>query len=301
MELQQLACVAAIADERNFTRAAARLGVAQPGVSAQIRRLEEELGEQLFDRSGRAVALTAAGEALLPHAWAALAAVERAKQSVEQLRGLVYGHVNVGMLPSSSFHDVDLPSLLARFRDRYPGVSISLSESRADRLIDEVARGGIDFAFAAIAGTMPEGIDGIVLRDESLCAGVARTGPWAGASEIAIGELRGETLICLPKGSGMRALLDRACEKGGFVAPVSLEASDPSVVAQLASRGLGIAILPVSIVEAFPRALCPVPITGAELRGQMVLAWRAEGPKSPAARTLIAMAKEMFAGAESPP
>src|SRR6185503_5280934 len=93
MELRQLEYFVAVAEEASFTRGAARVHVAQPGVSAQIRRLEQELGEMLLDRSGRTVTLTEVGEALLPHARAALSSVDGARLAVDELAGLTRGRV----------------------------------------------------------------------------------------------------------------------------------------------------------------------------------------------------------------
>jgi len=304
MDIQQLAYVVAIAEERSFTRAAARLEVAQPGVSAQIRRLEQELGEALFDRSDRHIRLTAAGDALLPFARAALEAVEMGRQAVASLHGLESGQVTVGMVPSASFHDVDLPRLLSEFRTAHSGVSISLIEARADQLLELLNAGRIDLAFTAIAGTLPEVFDGIVVNDDRLGAAVGQRHPWAQKRAIAMHELCDATLVCLPRGAGIRKLLDDACSAAGFTAQVALEASDPSVVAQLAAAGLGVAVLPESIIRAFPRALHGLALTDIELRGQVVLAWRANGSQSPAARALIALARSRFendAPSETPP
>src|SRR5437016_2911419 len=114
MELRQLEYFVAVAEEANFTRAAGRLHVAQPGVSAQIRRLERELGEELLDRSERAVRVTDVGAAVLGYARAALAAVDGARRAVDELTGLVRGHVAVGTVTS---HNAGLPSLLASFHE----------------------------------------------------------------------------------------------------------------------------------------------------------------------------------------
>ena len=113
MELRQLEYFVAVTEEAGFTRAAARLHVAQPGVSAQIRQLERELGQPLFDRSGRTVRLTEAGEAVLPYARAALAAVDGARRAVDELTGLLRGHVTIGTI--DWIQSLDLPGLLAGF------------------------------------------------------------------------------------------------------------------------------------------------------------------------------------------
>jgi DNA-binding transcriptional LysR family regulator len=97
MELRQLEYFAAVAEEANFTRAAARVHISQSGVSAQVRTLEKELGAELFDRSGRTARLTEAGREALPYAKAALDAVANLRQTVDQVQGLVRGHLTIGM------------------------------------------------------------------------------------------------------------------------------------------------------------------------------------------------------------
>src|SRR5215469_7278800 len=130
MELRQLEYFVAVADERNFTRAAAKLHVTQPGVSAQIRQLERELGHPLLDRSGRATALTEAGQAVLPFARAALGAVAGARLAADELSGLLRGHVAVGMV--SQCASLDIPDLLAGYHHRHPAIEITLAESSSD-------------------------------------------------------------------------------------------------------------------------------------------------------------------------
>jgi DNA-binding transcriptional LysR family regulator len=98
MELRQLAYFVAVAEERNFTRAAQRIPIAQPAISQQIRRLEAELGERLFLRDRRGTRLTPAGQALLPHARTALQAAQGGRQAVAALGGLLTGHLAVGLV-----------------------------------------------------------------------------------------------------------------------------------------------------------------------------------------------------------
>ena len=122
-----------MAEEASFTQAAARVHVAQPGVSAQVRRLESELGQRLLDRSGRSVRLTEVGSAVLPFARAALDAVANARLAVDELAGLVRGQVAVGMVSGCALPV--LAELLAGFHDLYPGVGITLTEGNSDRLV----------------------------------------------------------------------------------------------------------------------------------------------------------------------
>ena len=128
-----------------FTRAAAREHVAQPGISAQIARLERELGHVLFDRSARGVRPTPAGEAVLPHARAALAAVAAVRDTADELAGLVRGRVSVGMVRGGGV--VDLPGLLGDFHRTHPGVEIRLVEAATDALLDGLRRHDLDLAW----------------------------------------------------------------------------------------------------------------------------------------------------------
>src|ERR1700716_1395811 len=139
MELRQLEYFVAVVEEANFTRAAAKVHVAQPGVSAQIRRLERELGQTLLDRSGRTVRLTDVGAAVLPYARAALAAVAGARLAVDELAGLMRGRVAVGMVTSG--FAVVLSDLLADFHQEHPAVEITLSEANSDSLLDALRKG----------------------------------------------------------------------------------------------------------------------------------------------------------------
>jgi DNA-binding transcriptional LysR family regulator len=286
MELRQLEYFVAVAEEASFTRAAARVRVAQPGVSAQIRRLEREFGQPLLDRSGRTVRLTEAGAAVLPYARAALGAVAGAKLAVDELAGLMRGRVAVGAVNSCSA--IGLPDVLAGFHTAYPGVEIALCEANTDELLAGLRDGALDLAVVGIAGAAPEGVSTTVVVDEELCAAVRPDHPLAARDTVSLADLNEHALISLPRGTGLRACLDDACGTAGLRPHIAFEASDPTVLADLALRGLGVAILPVSSV---PDALRGIEIVQPRLHSRLELAWRADGPISPAARALIDRAR----------
>ncbi|WP_370948558.1 LysR family transcriptional regulator [Amycolatopsis sp. cg5] len=293
MELRQLEYFVAVAEEANFTRAAEKVHVAQPGVSAQIRRLERELGETLFDRSGRSVTLTEAGAAVLPYARAALEAVAGAKQAVDELTGLLRGRVAVGMV--TSCRAGDLPDLLADFHKNHPAVEITLSEANSDVLVASLLAGELDLALiGSVTGSVP-GLETSIVTDEPIVAAVSRADSFSDRATVPLAGLKDRSLICLPKGTGMRAALDEAAAVAGFEPRIAFEASDPGVLADLAGRGLGVAILPSSLAET-RRDLHSMSITEPGLRGTLALAWRAEGPRGPAARALISHARSPHAG-----
>ncbi|MER7280890.1 LysR substrate-binding domain-containing protein [Dactylosporangium sp. NPDC000244] len=286
MELHQLEYFLAVVDEGGFTRAAARLRVAQPGVSAQVRKLERELGLPLFERTTRSVRVTAAGEAVLPYARAALAAVDGARQAVDELAGLTRGRVAVGTVTS---HTVDLATILADFHTRWPDVEITLVEDLNERLIDAVREARLDAAIVAYS-RMPEGLDVHPVTDEAINAAVWDGHELAGRETIPLADLRDRPLVCLPRGGGIRAILDAACAEAGFAPRVAFEAGSPQVVEQLAARRLGIAILPESIAR-HREHLHPLRIVDPELRGRLGLAWRRSGPTSPAAAAWLRHAR----------
>lgn len=287
MELRQLEYFVTVAAERSFTRAAELVHVAQPGVSAQIRRLERELGHPLLDRSGRTVRLTEVGAAVLPYARAALAAVDGARLAVDELTGLVSGHVAVGTVTS---HNIDLPSLLADFHDDHPAVEITLGEANTDQLIAALRDGRLDVAIIARSPSAPPGLQLLTLVDDAITAAVGHGHPLAARSTVTVAGLRDHPLISLPHGSGIRSHLDAACTAAGFTPHIAYEAGSPPMLARLAARGLGVAILPDSLARSYDD-LHPLTITRPALRGGLSLAWRSEGPISPAARALVDRAR----------
>jgi DNA-binding transcriptional LysR family regulator len=295
MELRQLEYLVAVVDEANFTRAAARLHVAQPGVSAQIRQLERELGEPLLDRSARTVRPTAVGEAVLPYARAALAAVAGVRHAVGELTGLVRGRVTVGAVSPFVAPVLDLPGLLAGFYREHPQVEISLSEATAAHLLENLRVGEVDLAFIALGDADPPGLETHTVVDEEIVAAVPHDDPLASRKSIQLAQLRDRALICLPRGTGVRTIIEESCAAAGFQPHVAFEASIPPVVAQLAARGLGVGLMPASAAVSRPDELHSLAVTRPSMRGRIVLAWPADGPTSPAARALVAYARRYLA------
>ena len=286
MELRQLRYFLAVAEEGSFTVAARRLHVAQPGVSAQVRKLERELGAPLFDRSDRTVRLTAAGTAILDDARAALAAAEATQHAVDQLVGLTRGRVTVGSVPSCPV--ADLPELLAEFHRRFPEVELSLAEGNGEDLMREVDAGGLDLAVVGTAGAPSGRLDRLELTDEPLVAAVAPGHQLYAAETTTLSRLSGERLVSLPRGTGVRRGLELGFAEAGLAVPrVALEAGSPAIVARLGILGLGVAILPESVAGAHGTDLHTVRFRGRAPRARLELVWRAD-TLSPAATALVA-------------
>jgi DNA-binding transcriptional LysR family regulator len=293
MELRQLEYFVAVAEQASFTRAATQLHVAQPGVSAQLRQLERELGHELLDRSGRQVRLTAAGAAVLPYARAALDAAGGVREVADELAELRRGEAALGMVTGCG--GIGVPDLLAEFHVEHPAIEISLVEDASDRLAAAVTGGSLDVALIGRSGPPLERLDRQIVIDDTLVAAVEPAHRLARRSAIALADLAELPLISLPRGTGLRTALDAACATAGLQPTIAFEAADPKILAELARRGLGVAILAASMVSNDPAGLHGLDIVQPRLRGRIELVWRATGPISPAARALIDAARRFFA------
>ncbi|MFI5804730.1 LysR family transcriptional regulator [Streptomyces sp. NPDC051561] len=296
MELRQLQYFVTVVEEANFTRAAARLHLAQPGVSAQIRQLERELGQRLLDRTGRTVTTTEAGEAVLPYARAALAAAEAVRHTADEFTGLLRGRVRFGLVSGAPQDEFDVVSVLADFHRDHPDVEISLTEDASDRMLDALRGGELDVALIGLAQDEPPGVRVQVVVDEPLVAVVpaghplAVGGPEPGPPTVPLAGLGAYPLISLPRGTGVRGVLERVCAEAGFRPRVAFEAAPPPVLVQLAARGLGVAVLPGfpdSVLHRY--GLRAVRITEPAVRARIGLVWPAAGPAGPAAEAFLTL------------
>ncbi|MEU7692383.1 LysR family transcriptional regulator [Microbispora hainanensis] len=290
MELRQLEYFVAVAEERNFTRAAERVHISQPGVSAQIRQLERELGAELFDRSARTVTLTVAGKAALDHARAALAAAGALGQAVGEVTGLIRGRLTVGMVVGCTV--TSLFDALAAFHRARPGVEIALLEDNSDRLVEGVRSGALDLALAGLAAA-PDGLETLTIVSERLVAAVPPDHPLAGRGGVTLSDLAAHPIVCMPYGTGLRTVFDRACAARGLQPVIALQAGAADAIAGLAARGLGVAVLSESMAAAYRDRLTALTIEDVETPALLALLWR--GGQSPAVREFVRHARRSFA------
>src|SRR5215218_8460090 len=267
MDLRQMSYFVAVAEEGQFTRAAARESVAQPAISAQIRRLEHELGEPLFHRDQRAVRLTAAGEALLPHARAALAAAERGRHTIASLRGVLHGRLEVGVAGPV---DRRFAQALGDFHRAHPAVEIAFTQQLREPLLEAVARGDVDVAIVGV-GVQPPVVRARVVATEPLVLAVRTGVPLSRRGTITLAQLRDEPMITLVRGSGLRTVLESACREAGFVPRIIAETGELASLVELAAEGLGVAVLPRSAAEVADVAV--VKISRPRLQRRTALAW----------------------------
>ncbi|GAA0477431.1 LysR family transcriptional regulator [Paractinoplanes deccanensis] len=244
MELRHFEYFVAVAEERNFTRAAARLHVVQSGVSAVIKALEHELGAKLLERTSKRVELTDAGQALLPRARAALEAAQAARDAVDEVRGGLRGTIRVGTLTSIPL--IDMAGLLGEFHRRHPGVTLRLSVSPRGSvgLVEQLADGGLDLAFVSWPGRPPAGVRLHQVDDRPLDLVLPIEHRLATAGEVRIADLAGEAFVDFPAGYGNRIVVDRAFAAAGVQRQVAIEVTDISSAADFVREGLGVAIVP---------------------------------------------------------
>ncbi|MFF4014231.1 LysR family transcriptional regulator [Streptomyces sp. NPDC001843] len=289
MEIRQLRYFVAVAQEASFTRAAELVHISQPGISAQIRQLENDLGATLIDRSGRNVALTAVGEVVLAHAKAVLSSVDSLKQAVDEMNGLVRGKLVVGMVTACTVQP--LFDALSSFHLAHPGVEVSLLEEDSGKLVDYVREGSVDLALIGAAQRAPEDLDGWQVLSEPIVAAVPVGHPLADKDGVTLAELSTYPIICLPEGTGIRATLDQVTASLGLTPAIALQASAPGAVMNLAERGLGVAVLSKSMTVGQP-GLRTIGITDADVPA--VLALVSAPTRSPALRELLLHCRRSF-------
>jgi DNA-binding transcriptional LysR family regulator len=290
MELRQLEYFVAVAEEANFTRAAQRVLISQSGVSSQVRQLERELGQELFDRSTRQARLTAAGQAALDPARAALAAAANIQHAVDEVTGLVRGRLAIGMVVGCTI--TPLFVAMEKFHRRHPGIEMAVTEDNSEQMAAAVRSGQLDVALIGATGKLPDGLDGMTIITENLSALVPPTHALARRARLPIGQLDGEPIVCMPVGTGIRATLDMGCAAAGFTPQVTVEASAADTVAELTRRGLGVGVLSASMTTRYDKRLVAVPLTGVPVPTLLAVVWSPS--PSPAARAFIPQLRAAF-------
>jgi DNA-binding transcriptional LysR family regulator len=273
MELRHLRYFVAVADEENFTRAAATLGIGQPPLSQQIRDLENEVGAQLFHRVPHGAELTAAGNAFLPEAKAAIAAAARAKTAAQRANRGETGRLSLGFTASSAFN-ADVSATIREYRSRWPEVRLSLTEMNSNWLMERLMRGEIDAAFIRPGLEDPRNVRLKRLADEPMLIALPAGHALAKRSRVPLSALASEPFILFPRVVGL-SLYDEiaaACRAAGFELVVSQEAPQIPSVVNLVAASLGVSIVPASIAQIKLDGVTYRPIEGPPLVARLGLA-----------------------------
>ncbi|GGF10236.1 LysR substrate-binding domain-containing protein [Subtercola lobariae] len=248
MELRHLRYFVAVAEELNFRRAAERLRMSQPPLSLQIKQLEEEIGEELFERTRQYVKLTAAGRELYTEALLTLSSAERAMQNTRKAARGEAGELRIGFTQSGLLLEA-LPQAMHEFRGQFPGVDVSLVEMDSMSQINALASRelGVGLVHKPRGPILPA-VTLSKLADDHLIVAVPDTDVLAGHTSVSVSHLRDRSFICTPKisGSGLYQHVTELCWSEGFAPDISQEAHTLSTIVVLVSMGLGVAILPAS-------------------------------------------------------
>jgi DNA-binding transcriptional LysR family regulator len=287
VELHQLQYFIAVAEHAHFTRAAAALHVAQPSVSQQIRKLETELGTDLFHRLKRRVSLTEAGEALLPWARRIVSSVDAARIDVQELSNLQRGQISIGATPSIGTHL--LPSALAAFHERYPGITFELREAGSRLLSAALEAGELDLALL-ILPVSQTAIETEKLIDEPILAALPPNHPLADRSSLRIADLRDEAFVLYRDGYDLREVTLSACQQAGFQPRVSLDGGEMDSVLRFVNAGLGVALVPaMAFGDSAPAG---IPLREPALTRSIGIAYRRERTVPASTRAFIELLRE---------
>lgn len=287
MQFQQLQYFVAVAETRHFTRAAERVHVSQPSLSQQIKALEKELGAELFSRARGNIALTDAGEALLPLARRILADTDTARHEVQELVQLRRGRVRLGATPSLCTGL--LPDVLRAFHDRHPGIRLLIEEGGSHDLVRQLARGALDLALVVLPlPAASPALTTVELLREDL---VVVSGPGTPAPDgpVRIADLREQPLVMFRHGYDLRELTVAACRAEGFEPSFTVEGGEMDAVLGFVRAGLGRAVVPRMVADRTAGDLRVTPLAPPGLRRTIALAHRSDVAPPRAARELQRM------------
>jgi DNA-binding transcriptional LysR family regulator len=291
MELRQLETFRAVATDLSFTRAAAALDYAQSSVTAQIQSLESELGVRLFDRLGRRVALTDAGERLLEYAERLLSLAEEARAA------LADGAEPAGTLAVGAPETVltyRLPTVLQRFRTQFPRVRLVFRPTSNAELQRAIGDGSLDVGFGLGEPMQSRGLAVELLGAEPLAIVAPPDHPLAGAARVDPADLQRETLLLTRPGCGYRAMFASTLATAGVQAAGSLDFGSVEAIKQCVAAGLGIAALPRAAVvaEIADGRLVALAWSGPPLEVATQLLWHPAKAWSPPLRAFLEIARQ---------
>jgi LysR family transcriptional regulator, hydrogen peroxide-inducible genes activator len=241
MEMRQLRYFAAVARTGSFSRAARECHVAQPSLSQQIIKLEEEVGERLFERTQRKALLTPAGSLLLPHAVSILEAVRVGQQEIREMGGKLRGKIILGALPTIAPYF--LPDIIYSFRKKYPAVDLTLHEDATQQLLRALEENELDLAFISEAPRNPR-IEVQQLFSEELFLCLPNGHPLAQRKQVSAANLRNEKFILMQDGHCLGDQTQQFCHNSGFQPEISCRSVQISTVLAMIQAGLGISLIP---------------------------------------------------------
>lgn len=286
MEFDQLSFFLALVEEGSFSRAATRVGRTQPALSLALKRLEEDLGERLLDRTSRKVVPTEAGRLLQNYAHRLLFLREEAHTAVAELGGLTKGRLRIGANESTSLYL--LPELLVAYRKRHPGIKVEVYRSTSEQIPRQVLEYGLDVGFISF-DPGAAGVDSDLIHRDPLVLVVPPAHPLARRREVRVEELGAETFVAHNARTPARTRLVDFFAAHRTPLNIAVELSTIETIKAFVLRGAGLAILPrMSVADTLKdRRLREVRVKGMAIERAIRVVHRPEAELSAAARTFL--------------
>jgi len=290
MELRHIRYFLAVAEERHFTRAAAKVGIGQPPLSQQIKDLEGEVGTALFHRLAHGAELTEAGKAFLAGVREMPLTAQRATMAARRAARGETGSLRVGFTATATFNVV-VPSAIRSFRRAYPEIYLTLEEANTTRLVVGLREGMLDAAFLRPGTPGTEELQLSQLPDEPMVAALPKGHAAAALKKINLAVLRDDPFLLFPReiAPTVYDTVVDACRKAGFEPVISQLAPHFSTIVNLVSADLGVSIVPASMMQVRVAGTVYRPIAGQPPTTRLALAYR-RGETSPVVRNFVARA-----------
>lgn len=290
MDINQLEVLIAVAQEKSFSRAAETLNRTQPAISQAIRRLEQEIGEKLFDRSSKDGTLTTAGEVLLVYAKQMINLRKTAQTAVRELRDLHHGKVTISANEHTVFY---LLPLIREFRKRYPSIKVEVSRGVASRIPTEVMAREVELGVISFK-TTDESVKSTPVFVDELALIVSPTHPFANRKTVSIKELGLESFIAHNAPSPYREKVIETFDKYKTQLNISVELPSLEAIKKLVETGTGIALVPKLTAEAEISSgrLKALSVNEMKLERKLHIIYRRNSELSHAAKVFLQMVKE---------
>jgi DNA-binding transcriptional LysR family regulator len=291
MDVRGLEVFLSVAKHLNFTRAGEEVHLSQPSVSVRIRQLERDLGSKLFEQLGKRIALTEAGQLLLPYAIRVMAAMDDALHAIDELKGLERGSLRIGASTTPGMYLI--PQTIAQFKQQYPKIDVHLAVRDTRQIEEGVIRNEFDFGFVGghLAG---DEVDVLTWIIDHLVLVVPSNHLLARKKSVKVADLRKERFILREPGSATRAAVVNHLQKSDLKVETVMEMENPESVKKAVQSGLGIAFISKFAVETELKAktLVALRVKGLDINRELKIVYRKDKHLGRAAQTFIEMARK---------
>lgn len=298
MDIRQMQYLLEVARLKSFTKAADALYITQPTISKTIKSMEEDLGVVLFDRIGKTIELTDAGQLIVQQAQQIVASFQNLMAELDDLRNLKKGHIRIGLPPmvGASF----FPRVIGGFHERYPEITIQLFEDGAKKVESDVAAGLLDVGVVVLP-TVQEGLNSFPFVEEKLNLVVPLNHPLAMRQKANLAELAGEGFVLFREDFTLHDRIIAECAKAGFQPRIIYESSQWDLISEMVAVGLGITLLPETICrEVDQERVRILQLVNPSIPWKLGIVWREDRYLSFASREWIRFAQEALSIKRSP-